>query len=68
MFFKFFGVGVLMKLETIDRSWTYGVCESCLRNAHEKHEMQREFLVDTKDETKKVEVWVCPACGSTRRL
>ena len=57
-----------MRLETTDRSWSYGVCESCLRNAHENHEMQREFLVDTSDENKKIEVWVCPSCGATRRL
>ena len=70
-YFQIFGVGVTMRLETVDRSWTYSVCESCLRNAHEKHEMQKEFLIDTNDandESKKVEVLVCPACGSTRRL
>jgi len=57
-----------MRLETVDRSWTYGICESCLRNCHEKYGMLREFLVDTNDETKKIEVWVCPNCGSARRF
>lgn len=57
-----------MGLDTVDRSWTYAVCETCLRNAHEKHEMQREILVDTNEETNRIEVWVCPNCGSVRRL
>ena len=30
---------------SIHESWTYGICERCLRNSHERVEMVREFLV-----------------------
>ena len=48
---------------SIHESWTYGICERCLRNSHERVEMVREFLVsgnpnDNKRSDKKI--WVCP--------
>lgn len=42
-------------------NWTYGVCESCLKNAEDKIEMIREKVSSE-------EMWVCPACGSCKRL
>ena len=40
---------------TLRRTWTYGVCESCLKNCHQEHKMSKEFLIDTNEEEKKVE-------------
>lgn len=48
-----------------DRTWNFKVCEFCLKNSHERVEMIKEKLVwDGVEE----EVWVCPACGSVKKL
>lgn len=44
-------------------TWTYGVCESCLKNAGERVEMARECIGSGCPE-----FFVCPQCGSTKRL
>jgi hypothetical protein len=51
------------------RIWTYGVCEYCLKNSHEEVKMVRENIVsaDTAGNCSE-EFWVCPACGSTKKL
>ncbi|MEM5836223.1 MAG: hypothetical protein QXR09_00795 [Candidatus Aenigmatarchaeota archaeon] len=51
----------------VRKSWTFGFCESCLKNSHEKIEMVKIFLSsDFLD--KKEEMWCCPVCGATKRL
>lgn len=50
-------------------AWTYGHCETCMKNAHEEVKMVREALASGNPEDKTaVEVWACPKCGSTKRL
>lgn len=44
-------------------NWNYGVCESCLKNAGDKIRMLRESIADGSGE-----FFVCPQCGSTKRL
>jgi hypothetical protein len=46
-----------------DGKWTYGHCESCMKNAREKIKMIREKI----DENSPV-MFVCPQCGSTKKL
>ena len=54
---------------TTDESWTYGYCESCLRNAHEKVKMVKIKIKSGDPEGKhSKEMWVCTQCGSTRWL
>ena len=49
--------------------WTYGICESCLKNSHKKVKMKRQKIVSGDEEGKYVrELWVCPHCGATKRL
>lgn len=48
------------------RSWTFGTCESCLKNSHEEVKMKKILLVS--DDGKKEEMWCCPVCGATKRL
>ncbi|MEM5829152.1 MAG: hypothetical protein QW040_01150 [Candidatus Aenigmatarchaeota archaeon] len=48
------------------RSWTFGICESCLKNLHEKVKMEKIVMIS--DEGKKEEVWCCPVCGATKKL
>jgi hypothetical protein len=50
----------------VRRSWTFGLCESCLKNSHEEVEMVRINLIS--DYGKKEEMWCCPVCGATKRL
>ena len=54
---------------TIAKTWTYGYCENCLKNSHEKVKVLREKLISGDHEGKySEETWVCPVCGSTKRL
>jgi RNase P subunit RPR2 len=54
---------------TITKTWTYGYCESCSKNSHEKIKTVRERIVSGDPEGKySEETWVCPQCGSTKRL
>jgi len=58
---------VFILLFMVRKSWTFGFCESCLKNSHEKIEMVKIFLSsDFLD--KKEEMWCCPVCGATKRL
>ena len=46
---------------TLTRTWTYGVCESCLKNSHENVKMIKEKVVSGDLEGKySEEIWVCP--------
>ena len=49
--------------------WNYRICETCLKNSHEKVKMKRGTIVscDPNGE-RKMEVWVCPKCGATKFL
>ncbi|MBS3055677.1 MAG: hypothetical protein J4452_04285 [Candidatus Aenigmarchaeota archaeon] len=50
-------------------NWAYSFCDYCIGNAHEKVLMLRENLVSTYDDSKSsVEYWVCPQCGSNKKL
>jgi DNA primase catalytic subunit len=50
----------------VRRSWTFGLCENCLKNSHEEVKMVKITLIS--DYGKKEEMWCCPVCGSTKRL
>ncbi|MEM5772667.1 MAG: hypothetical protein QXL86_00340 [Candidatus Aenigmatarchaeota archaeon] len=50
----------------VRRSWTFGFCESCLKNSHEMVEMVK--IVLTSEYGKEEEMWCCPVCGATKRL
>ncbi|MFH0711401.1 MAG: hypothetical protein V1944_02385 [Candidatus Aenigmatarchaeota archaeon] len=47
-------------------SYSNGLCETCLKNAHEKVQMNRSFLVSTFDSSLGKEIFVCPKCGATK--
>lgn len=49
--------------------WNYGICETCLKNSHEKVKMRREkvFCCDLEGNYYK-EMWVCPVCGATKEF
>lgn len=49
------------------RTWNYGFCEHCIKNAHEKVKMKREETF-SEDRTYSEVWWVCPRCGSTKKL
>jgi len=50
-------------------TWTYGYCEMCMKNAHEKVKMNREVLSSGNPDDKNFsDCWSCPKCGSTKRL
>ena len=50
-------------------TWTYAICETCLKNSHKKVKMVRQNLVSADTEGKRSkEVWVCPVCGSTKEF
>ena len=54
---------------TLSRTWTYGICETCLKNSHEKVEMVREKVVSGDIEGRySEEIWICPVCGASKRL
>lgn len=54
---------------SLTRTWTYGTCESCLKNSHEKVKMVEEVVVSGDLEGKFSEkIWVCPVCGATKKL
>lgn len=57
-------VGNLQKLLS-DGHWTYGYCESCMKNSHSEIKMIREKV---SSEFESVEMWVCVKCGSTKKL
>jgi len=49
--------------------WTYGFCESCLKNSHEKIEMVEQELFTGDSKGKYLgKIWVCPVCGATKSL
>ncbi len=50
------------------KNWTYGVCEVCLNNSHERVCMVKENIV-SGDPAGSIckEFWVCPVCGYTRK-
>jgi len=51
------------------KTWTYGLCESCLKNSHERIEMGKEAIKSRYPEIKNSEeMWVCPICGATKKL
>lgn len=51
------------------KTWTCGVCESCLKNAHEEIKMIEQTIIsgDPKEIFSK-EIFVCPKCGATKTL
>lgn len=53
----------------MSNEWTYGFCEICLKNSHEKIRMRREkiFSGNPKENHFK-EMWICPFCGATKEL
>ncbi|MEM5879128.1 MAG: hypothetical protein QXU74_01385 [Candidatus Aenigmatarchaeota archaeon] len=51
----------------VRRSWTFGLCESCLKNSHEEVKMIKIVLVSDEG-NKEEEMWCCPVCGATKRL
>lgn len=51
-----------MSLEDHGNSWTYGKCESCLKNAGDSIHMVCENIDNN------FVCFVCPQCGSTKRL
>ena len=54
---------VKMTLDENHGDWNFGFCETCMKNAHDKIKMIRE-----KIEANSPEFFVCPQCGSTKRL
>lgn len=53
----------------MSKTWTYGVCESCLKNAHEKVKMVKQMIISGNPNViSSKEMWVCPVCGSCRKL
>jgi len=51
------------------KTWTYGVCESCLKNSHERVEMKMELITSRYPEIgNSEEMWVCTKCGATKKL
>lgn len=58
------------KHRIIKQSWAYEICENCGHNPKEI-KMVKHHLVSGDPEGKyksKKEMWICPRCGSTRRL
>jgi hypothetical protein len=55
--------------DALDSDWTYKICEICSKNSHEKIEMKKEriFSTDANNEYFE-EMWICPTCGSTKKL
>ena len=54
---------------TLTGTWTYGICESCLKNSHEKVKMIEEKVVSADLEGGNSEtIWVCPVCGASKKL
>ncbi|MFH0710961.1 MAG: hypothetical protein V1944_00090 [Candidatus Aenigmatarchaeota archaeon] len=50
-------------------SWTYSLCDTCLKNAHEEVLMKREKFASTYDDVNSSEeYWICPKCGSCKKL
>lgn len=47
-------------------TWNFGVCDICLNNSHEEIKMIREKIFYSGGNS--VEMWVCPQCGSSKRL
>jgi len=49
-------------------SWSFRICEVCLKNAHKKVRMIKRELVSSDEEGYwREEVWVCPECGSCKK-
>jgi len=50
-------------------TWTFSICEICLKNSHEKVKLVRKKIISGDPEGKySKEFWVCPVCGATKRL
>ena len=60
-------ITVERKMRIRNQTWTLGLCESCLKNAHEKVKVIREIVYST-DSNSAEEMFVCPQCGATKRL
>lgn len=55
--------------KSMGNEWTYGICESCLKNSHKKIKMVREKIFSGNPRaTRSKEMWVCPVCGATKEL
>jgi hypothetical protein len=52
----------------VRRNWTYGLCETCMKNLHEEVKMERILISSTDDSDKSEQMWCCPLCGATKRL
>jgi hypothetical protein len=51
------------------RSWSYGFCEACLKNAHNAVNMiKRKYKTGNPNDTTEIEMWACPKCGSSKTL
>jgi len=54
---------------SVGKTWTFGICESCLKNSHEEVKMIKEKIISGDLEGRySQELWVCPVCGATKRL
>ena len=50
-------------------TWTFSVCEVCLKNSHKKVKLVRKKTISGDLEGKySKEFWVCPVCGATKSL
>jgi uncharacterized protein with PIN domain len=50
-------------------SWTFSVCEVCLKNSHKEVKLVRKKIISGDLDGKySKEFWVCPVCGSTKGL
>lgn len=54
---------------TMTEKWTYGYCETCMKNAYENVKMVKsKFVSGDPKGTHSKEMWVCPKCGSSKEL
>ncbi|MCS7105887.1 MAG: hypothetical protein NZ942_01040 [Candidatus Aenigmarchaeota archaeon] len=50
-------------------TWTFGFCETCFKNSHKKVKLVRRKIISGDAESKNSKgLWVCPACGATKKL
>lgn len=51
------------------QSWTYGLCESCLKNSHKESKMVKRTVTSTDSTgSSSEEMWICTTCGFSRKL